>query len=146
MNMGEIASSDSIAALLRRNQLSVTEGRRRILEVFIESGIALSHHDIEEKTSERLDRVTVYRTLQTFLEKGIMHTIPTTDNSVLYALCKDTCGAGHHHDDHVHFICEVCGTTTCLDGLTIPFISLPEGYEVSQVNMIVNGRCKQCVA
>lgn len=146
MNMGEIASSDSIAALLRRNQLSVTEGRRRILEVFIESGIALSHHDIEEKTSERLDRVTVYRTLQTFLEKGIMHTIPTTDNSVLYALCKDTCGAGHHHDDHVHFICEVCGTTSCLDGLTIPFISLPEGYEVSQVNMIVNGRCKQCVA
>ena len=144
--MGEIASSDSIAALLRRNQLSVTEGRRRILEVFIESGIALSHHDIEEKTSERLDRVTVYRTLQTFLEKGIMHTIPTTDNSVLYALCKDTCGAGHHHDDHVHFICEVCGTTSCLDGLTIQFISLPEGYEVSQVNMIVNGRCKQCVA
>jgi Fur family ferric uptake transcriptional regulator len=146
MNMGDIPSSDRIAALLRRNQLSVTEGRRRILEVFMESGIALSHHDIEEKTSERLDRVTVYRTLQTFLEKGIMHTIPTTDNAVLYALCKDTCGAGHHHDDHVHFICEVCGTTTCLDGLTIPFISLPDGYKVSQVNMIVNGKCKQCAA
>lgn len=144
--MGASISDDHIAGLLRRNQLSVTEGRRRILEVFIESGIALSHHDIEEKTSERLDRVTVYRTLQTFLEKGIMHTIPTTDNSVLYALCKDTCGAGHHHDDHVHFICEECGTTTCLDGLTIPYITLPDGYVVSQVNMIVNGRCKVCAA
>ncbi len=140
------SSQDRVAELLRRNQLSVTEGRRRILEVFMESGIALSPHDIEEKTSERLDRVTVYRTLQTFLEKGIMHTIPTTDNSVLYALCKDSCGAGHHHDDHVHFICEMCGTTTCLDGLTIPFITMPEGYEVSQVNMVVNGRCKNCAA
>ncbi len=139
-------SQDQISTLLRRNQLSVTEGRRRILEVFMEAGIALSHHDIEEKTSERLDRVTVYRTLQTFLDKGIMHTIPTTDNSVLYALCKDTCGDGHHHDDHVHFICELCGTTTCLDGLTIPFITLPDGYQVSQVNMIVNGRCKKCAA
>jgi len=144
MNMGEATSHDLISALLRRNQLSVTEGRRRILEVFMESGIALSHHDIEEKTSERLDRVTVYRTLQTFLEKGIMHTIPTTDNSVLYALCKDSCGAGHHHDDHVHFVCEVCGTTSCLDGLTIPFITMPEGYQVSQVNMVVNGKCKAC--
>jgi len=144
MNMGEATSHDLISALLRRNQLSVTEGRRRILEVFMESGIALSHHDIEEKTSERLDRVTVYRTLQTFLEKGIMHTIPTTDNSVLYALCKDSCGAGHHHDDHVHFVCEVCGTTSCLDGLTIPFITMPEGYQVSQVNMVVNGKCKTC--
>jgi Fur family ferric uptake transcriptional regulator len=144
MKMGEATSQDLISTLLRRNQLSVTEGRRRILEVFMEAGIALSHHDIEEKTSERLDRVTVYRTLQTFLEKGIMHTIPTTDNSVLYALCKDSCGAGHHHDDHVHFICEVCGTTTCLDGLTIPFITMPDGYQVSQVNMVVNGKCRTC--
>jgi len=144
MKMGEATSQDLISTLLRRIQLSATEGRRRILEVFMEAGIALSHHDIEEKTSERLDRVTVYRTLQTFLEKGIMHTIPTTDNSVLYALCKDSCGAGHHHDDHVHFICEVCGTTTCLDGLTIPFITMPDGYQVSQVNMVVNGKCKTC--
>jgi Fur family ferric uptake transcriptional regulator len=146
MNKGVDISQDHVAVLLKRSQLSVTEGRRRILEVFMEAGIALSPHDIEEKTSERLDRVTVYRTLQTFLEKGIMHTIPTTDNSVLYALCKDSCGAGHHHDDHVHFVCEICGTTTCLDGLNIPFIALPDGYQVSQVNMVVNGRCRNCAA
>lgn len=146
LNRASSGFSDRIADLLRRNQLSVTEGRRRILEIFMQSGVALAHNDIEDRTSERLDRVTVYRTLQTFLEKGIIHTIPTTDNSVIYALCKDDCVAGHHHDNHVHFICEACGSTTCMDSLTIPDISLPTGYIISQVSMVVNGRCTDCCA
>ena len=79
---------DQIIKILRKSQLSVTESRRNILEIFIQAGSALAHHDVEEKTSERFDRVTVYRTLQVFMEKGIIHTIPTTENAVLYALCN----------------------------------------------------------
>jgi Fur family transcriptional regulator, ferric uptake regulator len=106
--------------ILKKNQLSVTEGRKKILELFMQSNGALAHADIEKKTGETFDRVTVYRTLNTFVEKGIIHLIPTTDNSILYALCKDNCEAGHHHDNHVHFICEVCGKTICLDEVTVP--------------------------
>jgi Fur family ferric uptake transcriptional regulator len=32
---------------------------------------------LKQKRGEHFDRVTVYRTLQTFVEKGIIHTIPT---------------------------------------------------------------------
>jgi Fur family ferric uptake transcriptional regulator len=78
------------------------------------------------------------------MEKGIIHTIPTTDNSIKYALCKDECQEGHHHDNHVHFVCEQCGTTTCMDEIHIPGIQLPKGYRVSQINMVVNGVCKNC--
>jgi len=91
--------------ILRRNSLSVTESRKKILNLFLSVQGALAHGDIETKAGEKFDRVTVYRTLQTFVEKGIIHTIPTTDNSVRYALCKDNCTEGHHHDNHVHFIC-----------------------------------------
>ena len=91
--------------ILRRNSLSVTESRKKILNLFLNVQGALAHGDIEKKAGEKFDRVTVYRTLQTFVEKGIIHTIPTTDNSVRYALCKDDCTEGHHHDHHVHFIC-----------------------------------------
>src|SRR3712207_5317481 len=101
----------SINNILRRNQLSVTDSRKKILELFQGTKGALSHHDIETKTAEKFDRVTIYRTLQTFVEKGIIHTIPTADNSVLYALCKDECSQGHHHDNHVHFICDNCHVT-----------------------------------
>src|SRR5258708_16077100 len=90
--------------ILKRNQLSVTSGRRKILELFLQQGGALSHSDIEKKAGEKFDRVTVYRTLQTFLEKGLIHNIPTADNSIRYALCKSDCDGGQHQDDHLHFI------------------------------------------
>ena len=144
MNSSNIVE-EKILHLLKRSQLSVTDSRRKILEIFIQAGSALAHHDVEEKTAEKYDRVTVYRTLQTFMEKGIIHTIPTTDNSIKYALCKEDCEEGHHHDNHIHFVCEICGTTTCMDEIHVPSINLPIGYHANQINMVVNGVCKNCV-
>ena len=133
-----------IDEILRKNQLSVTGSRKRILELFLMSNGALAHGDIEKKTGEKFDRVTVYRTLQTFLEKGIIHSIPTADNSVLYALCKDDCTEGHHHDNHVHFICGQCGKTICLADVTVPEVKLPVGFLPQEYQMVVTGLCKDC--
>ena len=135
---------EAIQTILKQNQLSITGSRVRILELFLEKEGALAHGDIEKRTGEKFDRVTVYRTLQVFLNKGIIHTIPTTDNSIRYALCKDDCAEGHHHDNHVHFVCQQCGNTVCLDGVTIPSITLPEGFSSSQVAMVVSGICRKC--
>jgi Fur family ferric uptake transcriptional regulator len=129
--------------ILRRNSLSVTESRKKILNLFMNIPGALAHGDIERKAGEKFDRVTVYRTLQTFVEKGIIHTIPTTDNSVRYALCKD-CTEGHHHDNHVHFICNQCGTTLCLDDVAVPEIKLPKGFLLNEIEVVAKGVCKDC--
>ncbi len=130
--------------ILKKNQLSVTAGREKILELFINSNGALAHADIEKNIQAGFDRVTVYRTLQTFVEKGIIHHIPTTDNSIKYALCKDNCEAGHHHDNHVHFICDKCKKTVCLDEVTVPTVQLPPGFEPKHAEMVVTGICKDC--
>jgi Fur family ferric uptake transcriptional regulator len=129
--------------ILRRNSLSVTESRKKILNLFLNVLGALAHGDIEKKAGEKFDRVTVYRTLQTFVEKGIIHTIPTTDNSVRYALCKD-CTEGHHHDNHVHFICLKCGTTLCLEEVVVPEIKIRKGYSVNEIEVVVKGICMDC--
>ena len=129
--------------ILKKNHLSVTDSRKQILELFFESPGALAHADIERKAGEKFDRVTVYRTLQTFVEKGIVHTIPTADNAILYALCKD-CDEEHHHDDHVHFVCRSCNTTICLDDIVSPDINLPQGYAADDVQVVINGICKDC--
>ena len=132
--------------ILKRTGLSVTEGRKKILELFLETEGALAHADIEKNTDAAFDRVTVYRTLQTFVEKGIIHQIPTTDNSVLYALCKHDCAQGHHHDNHVHFICNNCSKTICLDDVTVPAVKLPKGFSPVQSAMVVTGVCNECKA
>lgn len=133
-----------IDEILKHNQLSVTGSRKKILELFLSSPGALAHSDIEKKTGEKFDRVTIYRTLHTFLEKGIIHNIPTSDNSVLYALCIDNCSEGHHHDNHVHFVCSACGNTTCLPEITIPAVQLPKGFLPEDYQMVVTGLCKSC--
>jgi Fur family ferric uptake transcriptional regulator len=130
--------------ILKRNQLSVTNGRKKILELFLHQEGALSHSDIEKKAAEKFDRVTVYRTLQAFLEKGLIHTIPTPDNSIRYALCRDNCSAGQHRDDHVHFMCQACGNTVCLEDTSIPLIRLPKGFISTRTEMVVSGICKSC--
>lgn len=134
----------TIEDILRSNNLSITDGRKSILGLFKLSKGALAHADIEKKSSAQFDRVTIYRTLQTFVDKGIIHTIPTADNSVLYALCKDDCTAGDHHDNHVHFICDTCDTTYCLDHVFIPTVLLPKGFKQKQTDVVVSGICKNC--
>lgn len=129
--------------LLRRKHLSATDSRKKILSLFLSHKDALAHGDIEKKAGEKFDRVTVYRTLQSFLEKGIIHAIPTADNSVRYALCKD-CSEGHHHDQHVHFVCNQCNTTICLENTSVPQINTPEGFSINEVQVVINGICKEC--
>ena len=130
--------------ILKQSGLSVTESRKKILDLFLETDGALAHADIEKNTASAFDRVTVYRTLQTFVEKGIIHQIPTTDNSVLYALCRHNCEQGHHHDDHVHFICSNCDKTICMDEVTVPEVKLPKNFTKQQAAMVVTGICEDC--
>lgn len=137
-------SQESAARLLRKSNLSVTESRRRILQIFFDEAGALAHGDIEKKAGEKFDRVTIYRTLQAFVDKGIIHVIPTMDNSILYALCREECSEGHHHDHHVHFVCESCQQTYCLDDVVTPSVHLPSGYQVREVAVVVKGVCKTC--
>ena len=134
----------TIDDILRRNSLSVTDSRKKILNLFLNVQGALAHGDIERKAGEKFDRVTVYRTLQTFVEKGIIHTIPTTDNSVRYALCKDNCSEGHHHDNHVHFICIQCGTTLCMEDVVVPEIKMRKGFSINEIEVVVKGICLDC--
>ncbi|MEP6594965.1 MAG: Fur family transcriptional regulator [Ginsengibacter sp.] len=135
---------DQALTILKKNRLSVTDSRQKILELFLLSKGALAHADIEKKTGESFDRVTVYRTLQSFVEKGLIHLIPTTDNAIKYALCKDDCEAGHHHDNHVHFICDECSKTICLGDVIIPSVKLPKGFSPHHAEMVVTGVCGEC--
>ncbi|MBS1919853.1 MAG: transcriptional repressor [Bacteroidetes bacterium] len=134
----------SVEDVLKRNQLSITESRKKILGLFLSHNGALAHGDIERNAGDKFDRVTVYRTLQTFVEKGIVHTIPTADNSVRYALCKDSCSEGHHRDHHIHFVCSNCRNTFCLDDIATPDIRLPKGYSAEKVEVVVEGICSDC--
>jgi Fur family ferric uptake transcriptional regulator len=137
---------DSIRTLLKGYGLSITDSRREVLQLFYNNNGAMAHADIEKQAGNKMDRVTIYRTLQTFEERGIIHSIPSADNVVRYALCKEQCADGHHHDNHVHFLCNACGKTSCLENVIVPKVKLPLGFLPSESNMVVKGICNLCRA
>lgn len=137
---------EEILNILKKSNLSVTQSRVDILSLFFETKGALAHSSIEKLSGKNFDRVTIYRTLHTFMEKGIIHSIPTADNSILYALCQEHCHDGHHVDNHVHFICDNCGKTFCLDKIITPNIKLPKGFQTLQTNVLLEGICDKCAS
>jgi len=135
---------DSFAyKILKTHDLRHTACRENILLAFYQQPTALSHGGLEQLLPDGYDRVTIYRTLKVFVEKGILHKVLDEDG-LRYALCKAACTNRHHRHDHVHFKCVACGQTTCLDDVHIPQIALPLGYDGQQVNLLVQGLCRAC--
>lgn len=131
---------------LRAHQIRPTQIRKTILDVFFSTDYALSHADVEKEVGDRCDRVTIYRTLEKFMENGLIHKVPGDANMAKYALCaEDTCDSHKHHDEHLHFDCVACGNTYCLSVARIPTIELPTGYQLKKMSLKAEGICKQCL-
>ncbi len=137
------AVRNRIDSLLKSYNLRSTNCRNEILSLFLNQDFALSHGDIEKEVSAH-DRVTVYRTLKTFLDKGMIHKVLDDGASAKYALCRDCKSEAHHSHNHIHFKCVRCEATLCLDGLDIPNIALPLGYQYIEADLLVQGVCKSC--
>ncbi len=132
--------------LLKSHGLRVTAQRNSIVTVFQEFGHAISYKDIVSKLPKEFDRVTVYRTLKSFEDKGLLHLIPDPSGEPKYALCHhDDHHHDHTHDDsHAHFKCTECGKILCLTSKHEPDIKVPAGYHVEKVIALATGTCDQC--
>ncbi|MBX7242159.1 MAG: transcriptional repressor [Bacteroidia bacterium] len=134
-----------IRKLLNKHALRHTESRVEILQLLAEQGSALSQPEIE-KAVNTCDRVTIYRTLSTCLEKGIIHKVLDDSGLMKYAICKEeVCDEKHYHShDHVHFKCNTCGDTTCIEEVHVAPFVLPRGFIVKEVNVLIQGICMKC--
>jgi Fur family transcriptional regulator, ferric uptake regulator len=129
--------------ILKDFKLKSTPGRLAILKAFLNRNYALSHGDVEREVPTDFDRVTIYRTLKTFLDKGLIHKVLDDEGSLKYALCNEACSTATHHHNHVHFKCTKCGQTNCLQ-VDIPGVKLPKGYLARELNLLIQGVCEKC--
>jgi Fur family ferric uptake transcriptional regulator len=135
--------NDVILKRLRTAKLKVTKTRTDVLHQFYTSKHALSYSDINGYLLGKEDKATIYRTLKSFSEKGIIHEVFDGDKTTKYALCKNGCSVTEHHDAHAHFKCTVCNNAYCLDKPVID-ISIPQGYISKTFNLVVEGICISC--
>lgn len=92
--------NDAFSTLLKDRGLRVTPVRRAVLKLFSRGCEPMSAEMIVKKLKQT-DLVTIYRTLATFEESGILSRVDLHKDAVFYEL------AGHHHH---HIVCTSCGT------------------------------------
>ncbi len=132
-----------IEKFLKEKKVLPTAMRILIYRVMAQKEVAMALSDIENAFG-KADRTTLYRTLKTFEEKGIVHQIDDGTNISKYALCEPGCNCELDQDLHLHFHCSNCDETVCLTEHKIPHINLPEGYVAEEANLVLKGICEKC--
>jgi Fur family ferric uptake transcriptional regulator len=134
----------SPSALLKDFHLSQTRIREGLLRVLIESEIALSAIEISRRMEIECDRVTLYRNLKIFVEKGIVHQIFVDNLESKYVLPDRNLQSAGHGSEHIHFKCINCNVVQCLHDNPVLEVALPEGFKKLESNYVIFGLCNLC--
>ncbi|WP_313113412.1 Fur family transcriptional regulator [Aequorivita sediminis] len=132
-----------IELLLQKSNVRPTAMRILVYNFLLENEAAKSLTDLENYF-DKSDRTTLYRTIKTFEEKGVVHQIDDGTGTTKYALCEQGCNCQIETDLHLHFYCNICDETVCLTDRKIPHINLPDGYTAEDANLVIKGRCEKC--
>ena len=124
--------------------LKKTSFRKELLIFFQSSSSSLTVKKIIKKFASSVDKVSIYRALNSFEESGLIHKVPDKNNLLRYSLCSSECGPGKHSHDHAHLLCSICDETFCLDDFLLPNIKSHNGYVINNYKIILEGSCLSC--
>jgi Fur family ferric uptake transcriptional regulator len=120
--------------------LRATPARVAVMNCLIEARRALTHAEVEQLLGpDAIDRVTLYRTLDSFAEAGLVAKTIGADRVARFVPI-----APGDHTRHPHFTCNDCGRLYCLPARAPRGDFVPEGFEVDHVDLNVRGRCPEC--
>jgi Fe2+ or Zn2+ uptake regulation protein len=133
---------DKYKTLLQAHKLKATPGRLLILSMFFENDLHLSAEEIYKSIkTKKINFATVYRTLSSLLDAGIIKEANLSKSAVFYELADS-----HHH----HIICSSCGDVENFDMCGIEDIEkkiLSRTKKFRKINshsLELFGFCKKC--
>lgn len=134
--------SSALTELLEHHDVKPTANRLLIVRALSDMERPASLTELTDRVRS-IDKSNVFRALTIFREHHLVHVIEDGSDTVRYELCLSHDG-GLDDDMHVHFYCERCQRTFCLEDTPVPQVPLPEGYRQSGVNYVVKGLCPAC--
>jgi len=132
----------SITDLLLEHSIRPTPNRMIVADTLSHATGPMSLMELEAEIGS-IDKSNVFRALTLFRDQRLVHVLDSSDG-VRYELCRSHGHDGEDEDAHVHFQCEICGKTFCLEDIPIPKVMIPSGYSPTSVNYIIKGVCPKC--
>ena len=128
--------------LLEEHEIKPTANRIVVVKALAAAGRPMSLSELEYSILT-IDKSGIFRALTLFKEHHLVHVIEDGGEGVRYELCHSQ--SRHNDEDtHVHFYCERCNRTFCIDNTPIPEVELPDGYLMTTANFVVKGICPEC--
>jgi Fur family ferric uptake transcriptional regulator len=133
-------------SLIEDSGLASTPARAQVLEILANSQSPLTAREIHATLArtQAVDRTTVYRSLDVFVEAGLAERITSGDRAFRYGM-----GRRSLHARHPHFFCRQCGDMECLSAGAVElrmedFVRTFAGL-VERVEVRMDGICKNCL-
>jgi len=129
---------------LQKAGISKTSQRLAVLNILLKATTPLSVNTIRQSlgTKANIDKVTIYRILSLFRQRGIIREIASVGGANYFEM------ATLENPLHPHFSCRNCGAFTCLAPL--PFTQAPElilsknDYSIDHIEINISGLCACC--
>lgn len=140
-----LLNDHTIISFLKELGVYVTQNRIVVLKVLMQCPGAVSVATIRKLAEVKLDRVSVYRTLQSFLDKGLLLVIPNVSGIPHYTLIGQT--NFEKRDGSAFFICTRCGTAALLPGKIK--VKHPPSFDqrantIRSRYIVLEGLCNKC--
>ena len=142
---GDMQEYAAAMELLRSAGLRATQPRLRVLSILDESKYPLSVADIARTLkSPTVDQVTVYRTLETFVQAGIVQHLELHQGRSFFELATRE----HHH----HLVCRSCGKVEDVEGCDMEHFEKKVAKRSKNFDSVSShaleffGDCKECVS
>ena len=97
---------------LEKREIKPTAMRLLILKAMTRFTRAFSLLDLETEL-DTVDKSTIFRTINLFLDHHLIHVIDDGSGSLKYSVCSNECTCSID-DLHAHFYCRNCHKTFCL--------------------------------
>jgi Fur family ferric uptake transcriptional regulator len=121
-----------------------TRQRAAVAALLGETDDFLSAQQLHDRLRHRGDNVgltTVYRTLQSLADAGVVDVVRTTEGESVYRHCASN---EHHH----HLVCRSCGKTVEVDGPAVETwataIAAEHGFTDVSHTLEIFGTCAEC--
>lgn len=132
------------ADILQSHGIRPTANRILTVRALASAGRPMSLSELEHKLLT-VDKSGIFRALSLFREHRLVHVIEDCGDGMRYELCMSN-DTANDDDVHVHFYCERCRRTFCIDDVPVPPVALPDGYIQISANYMVKGLCPECAA
>ena len=135
-------NSQDMISRLESKGIRPTANRILVMKTLMGEQNPQSLSNLERKMVS-MDKSSIFRTLTLFLEHDVVHAFEDGRGVLCYELCEEK-GACDHHDGHIHFYCESCQRSFCMEDIHIPSFELPEGFYPHSISFVIKGECPKC--